>query len=187
MLNTLRTRRFSSRAVEQTQSIVVFQLGQQWFGLPIAAVRRVIPLEQVHGDAQQQGLCLARHQDQDVVVLDVKLCLFGQSTLAALRRGELQTSGAYLLLLDAAAEEQMGLPIESEPKVLRLPASVLSPLPETYRRLGNIRCLSTRMATVEGREPILLLEAETLVQTYLDWLAAHPPAMPGSNAESPPT
>lgn len=181
MLNTLRTRRFSSRAVEQTQSIVVFQLGQQCFGLPIAAVRRVIPLEQVYRDAQQQGLSLARHLNQDVVVLDVKLCLFGQSAMSAGRAGAAQ-GGEYLLLLDASAEEQMGLPIESAPQILRLPESALSPLPETYRRLGNIRCLSNRMATVEGRAPILLLEAETLAQTYLNWLAANPPAMTEASA-----
>jgi chemotaxis signal transduction protein len=181
MLNTLLTRRFSSRAVEQTQSIIVFQLGQHGFGLPIAAVRRVIPLEHIHGDRQQQPLRLARHLDQEVVVLDVKLCLF--SSAATVERTDAAQGREYLLLLDSSAEEQMGLPIESEPQILRLPESAFSSLPETYRRLGNIRCLSNRMATVEGRSPILLLEAETLVQTYLDWLATHPLEMPAQAVE----
>jgi chemotaxis signal transduction protein len=183
MLNNLRTRRFASCPVEQTQAIVVFQLGQQAFGLPIAAVRRVIPLETVYGNAQQQGLCLAQHLDQDVVLLDVKLCLLGQAVTTPMGTDD-QPAGQYLLLLNVSGEEQMGLPIEGEPQIVRLPESALAPIPETYRRKGNVRCLSSRMAKIEGRAPILLLEAETLVENHLDWLAAQPTAKPKSSVSN---
>ncbi|HEY9749895.1 MAG TPA: chemotaxis protein CheW [Allocoleopsis sp.] len=174
-LSSLKSRRFGAKQTEATQQILTFRLDQEWFALPIQAVQKVVSLGQVYGDPQRSGVSLTLYQNRELVVVDVGHRIFGrtpsQETSAPASTGHSfsQDLGLtrYLLVLQTRSGELVGLPIDSQPALRRVPMSAFGPLPAAYATEGNIRCVSSLMLQTAEELPLFLLDPEVLLQPQL--------------------
>ncbi len=71
------SRRLANRRAEATQKLVVFSIYQTGFTLPIQAIEKVIPLGQLHGAPDGQGLRFTHYQDRQILVVDAQERIFG--------------------------------------------------------------------------------------------------------------
>ncbi len=157
---TTPARRFANRKAEASQQIITFQLQQEWFALPIESVQRVIWLDKVYGDPHRTGVSLTQYQEQELLVIDVSYRIFGQETTAIY----ITQSQRYLVVVQNAQEELVGLPIDSQPSVRRVPQSSFKPLPQSYIIQGNVRCVSSTTVQLSHQEMFFLLDPEQLTQ-----------------------
>lgn len=160
----LRSRRLSKRHSEATRQVITFYLCQEWFALTIESVQKVVPLGSVYGDPKNQGISLTTYQDREVVVIDVGHRIFGEKTHAnsPFSSPENDPAQRYLIVLQNFRGEVVGLPIDSQPVLKRVPVANFAPLPETYLSQGNIHCISSVMIQVAHEPAIFLLDSEQL-------------------------
>ncbi|MBF2000171.1 MAG: chemotaxis protein CheW [Synechococcales cyanobacterium M58_A2018_015] len=69
------------RRTGATQQFIAFQLGREWFALPIQVAHRVVPLGPTYGDPAHQGISLTHYQDREILVLDIKRRIFGAGSM----------------------------------------------------------------------------------------------------------
>jgi purine-binding chemotaxis protein CheW len=174
IISSVRSRRGVNRPVETTEQLIAFKLRGEWFALSLAAVQKVIPLGAVHGDPNNTGISLTLHQGEEIVVVDVGHRIFKETTQAlASRPGKTASSSTQanpstsqqqrcLVLIQNSAGEVVGVPIDSQPSIRRVPQSSFSPLPSAYLNRGNIHCVSSMIADDGGRQPLFLLDPERL-------------------------
>lgn len=168
-----RDRRHLSRRSDSTQQLIVFRLYQEWFALPIRAAYRVIPVGQIYGI--QQGVSLSRYQDRDVTVVDIKQRIFGrtvggdrpllveskQPDSAAAPQGE--DPQRYLLLLQSAEGQLIGIPLDEFPLLRRVPQSAFTPIPRMYLAESGVRCVSALVTLPDDAPPMFLLNLNQLI------------------------
>jgi hypothetical protein len=181
------SRRLANRRAEATQKLIVFCIHEIGFTLPIQAAEKVIVLGQVYGAPGGQGLKLTQYQDRQILVVDAKQRIFGtqeseaklisqaqpisqQPSSSQLSRPENQDfreiSPAYLLIIQDAQGDAFGIPLESQPKLRRVPLSAFKPLPPAFLAEGNIRCISALV--VLGEEPpLFLLNLDQLLKVQI--------------------
>jgi chemotaxis signal transduction protein len=159
ILSSARSRR--GRRAETTEQFIAFRLRQEWFGLPIESVHRVVTMGKVFGDPNQTGVGLTRYQDQELLVIDVSQRIFSETAgrSAATAEHDEQRS---LIILRTSDGELVGLPIDSQPEVRRLSKSQFVPLPTTYAARSKIRCLSSMMVKTEDGASLFLLDPEQI-------------------------
>ncbi|MGK7875484.1 MAG: chemotaxis protein CheW [Xenococcaceae cyanobacterium] len=196
IVSPLRSRRFADRQTEATQQLVAFRLRQEWFALPIHTVQKVVPLGKVYGDPQGTGVSLTTYQGKELLVVDVGYRIFGEApspdlsftdTFAPSQVAETLieddseplyqydiTEERYLLIVESASGELVGLPIDSPPTIRRVPESAFTPLPEAYVAEGNIQCISSTMVQVTDAPPLFLLNPDQLSQPQQIVPAAFP-------------
>ncbi|MBW4657434.1 MAG: chemotaxis protein CheW [Drouetiella hepatica Uher 2000/2452] len=71
------SRRLANRRAEATQKLVVFSIHQTGFTLPIQAIEKVIPLGELYGAPNGQGLRFTHYKDQQILVIDAQQRIFG--------------------------------------------------------------------------------------------------------------
>lgn len=157
IFSPLRSRRFAKRQSEVTLHLIAFTLRQEWFALPIASVVKVVPLGNVYGDPQHQGIAVTVYQGVELLVLDVGHRIFQDSPSL-----DLATGAHYLLIVQNAATEMVGIPLESPPTLRRLPESAFKPLPDSYINYGNIKCVSELVVEESDQPALFLLNPELL-------------------------
>jgi len=180
-------RRTKTRQAEPTQQLIVFQILQEWFALPIRAAYKVVPIGQVYG-SHQGSIGLTRYQDQDVLVIDIQRRIFGEqmsSPLLSASEAPATTQPAspaqhqqYLLLIQSSQGELIGLPLRTFPSLRRVPESAFKPLPPMYLAEGKIRCVSALVTAKNDRPPTFLLNLSQLLES--------PVALPAVSANSHP-
>lgn len=165
-------RRTKTRQAEPTQQLIVFQILQEWFALPIRAAYKVIPIGQVYG-AHQGSIGLTQYQDQDVLVIDIQRRIFGEPISPPLLSAAVDPATAqpaspsqhYLLLIQSSQGELIGLPLHTFPSLRRVPESAFKPLPPMYLAEGKIRCVSALVAAKNDRPPAFLLNLSQLIES----------------------
>ena len=165
--SSVRSRRFAAKKKEATQQIIIFRLRQEWFALPINSVQKVVPLGKVHGDPQGTGISLTNYQGKEILVIDVSHRIFGEPPsldLAISGAKDTHSQQRFLLMVQNKAGELVGLPIDSQPALRRVPKSSFTPLPSAYVAEGNIQCLSSTMIQLENRPSLFLLDPEQLAE-----------------------
>lgn len=160
ILSSGRSRR--GRKAEATEQYIAFRLRQEWFGLPIGSVHRVVTMGKVFGDPSQTGVGLMRYQDQELLVIDVSQRIFAETPD---RSGttEQEEEQRSLIIFRTSESELVGLPIDSQPEVRRLAKSQFAPLPATYAARSKIRCLSSMMAKTKEGVSLFLLDPDQMV------------------------
>ncbi|MEB3338428.1 MAG: chemotaxis protein CheW [Leptolyngbyaceae bacterium] len=163
----LRSRRSAARRAEATQQLIVFPLKQEWFALPIPAVQKVVALGKVYGDPQKTGVSLTNYQDKELVVIDVGQRIFKQSTPPGSGTADAlaDQTQRYLVILQSSQGDLIGLPIDGQPTLRRIPVSAFGPLPPAYRSEGNIQCISSVMIQPDQEAPFFLLDPDQLVRS----------------------
>lgn len=158
----MRSRRFATHQTEITHNLITFRLRQEWFALPIQAVQKVIPMGKVYGDPKRTGISLTLYQNQELLVVDVSHRIFGETPISDAKNLFYPSHERYLLIIENANEELVGLPIDSSPAIRRVPESAFTPLPKAYLATGNIQCISSQMVQIPDQPPLFLLNAEVL-------------------------
>ncbi len=157
ILSSVRSRR--GRKAEATQQLIAFRLRHEWFALPIEFVYRVVTMGKVFGDPGHTGVALTHFENQELLVIDVGQRIFSDNTGAGESDIDL-SEHRCLLVLKNAEGGLVGLPLDSQPEVRRIPRSQFVPLPATYTALSKIRCISSLMVQVADGPPLFLLDPD---------------------------
>ncbi|MEO0373714.1 MAG: chemotaxis protein CheW [Cyanobacteria bacterium P01_A01_bin.17] len=158
ILSSARSRR--GRKAEVTEQFIAFQLRQEWFGLPIESVYRVVTMGKVFGDPDETGVGLTRYQDQDLLVIDVSHRIFSEDSTRPATSSKEDSDQKSLIIIKNSKGELVGLPIDSQPEVKRFSRSQFVPLPATYAARSKIRCLSSMMAKTAEDTALFLLDPD---------------------------
>ncbi|OLP17826.1 hypothetical protein BST81_12225 [Leptolyngbya sp. 'hensonii'] len=161
-MTSLRKSHRIARQAEATHQLIVFQMQQDWFALPIQAAQKVIPMGPTYGDPERTGVSLTRYQERELAVVDVTQRIFGQSS-----QQQPGPSPTYLLLVQNSQGEIVGLPIVDQPSLRRVAKTAFAPLPTTYLSQGNIQCVSSVVVQLEQEPLMFLLDPEVLVRPGL--------------------
>jgi chemotaxis signal transduction protein len=171
----LRSRRLAAQQAEATQRLIIFQLRQLTFALPLDKVDKATTYDLLYGDANGAGVTLTTYQGRELTVIDVDNKIFGQTptvlpplkSLLAMQSSHADLAVGHLLVLQREDGQQIGLPIDSPPSIQSIAASAFLPLAKTDPRYGNLLCVSsasvnlTEAATTElsHRSTIFWLDA----------------------------
>jgi chemotaxis signal transduction protein len=155
---SLRSRRSSAKIKEKVYHFITFSLLENWFAFPIDTVIKVIPLENVYGQFQNQGMGLTTYQDQDIIVVNL-------ATLLGEKETNLSSSFPYLMIVQLP-QMIAGLSLYSPPKVQRVLESNLVPIPDIYLSNQSLNFWQGNMIKLTDHIPILILDSHKL-GTYL--------------------
>ncbi len=176
----LRSRRLAAQQAEATQRMIIFQLSQLTFALPLEKVHKATTFDWLYGDANGAGVLLTTYQGRELTVIDVGNKIFGQAptvlpplkSMMASPSSHADLAVGHLLVLQRADGQQIGLPIDSPPSIQSIAASAFLPLTKTDPLHGNLLCVSAAWGNVADpaapelpqQATIFLLDA-TLVLT----------------------
>lgn len=174
----LRSRRLATQKVEATQRMITFKLRDETFALPLKSIQKVTTLNRLYGDPDRTGIGLTTYQGRELVTIDVGHRIFGKmpQTSVSTSRSEnaldkLQSNhgerfsdeARYLLILEPVPDRLIGLPIDSPPIIQLIQLSAFHPLPEIYRQLSNIHCVSSLSIDLPDRSAMFLLDIDLLI------------------------
>lgn len=166
-IQSLLSQRSRARHAEATRQVIAFRLRQEWFALPIETVQKVVPLGKIYGDPQQTGISLTIYQGQELLVVDVGRRIFSETPHSAHTLGlnaSQHPAQSYLLVVQIPSGSLIGLPIDSQPALQRVPKSAFTPLPVYYLSAANLRCVTALMIQTPDQPPLFLLDPERLGQ-----------------------
>jgi hypothetical protein len=160
----LRSRRLAAQQAEATQRLIIFQLRQLTFALPLDKVHKATTYDRLYGDANGAGVLLTTYQGRELTAIDVGNKIFGQiptvlpplKSLMAKQSHQADPEVGHLLILQRADGQQLGLPIDSPPSIQSIAASAFLPLTKTDPRSDNLLCVSAAWDNVaEAAKPEL--------------------------------
>ncbi|MEM8805235.1 MAG: chemotaxis protein CheW [Cyanobacteria bacterium P01_G01_bin.38] len=168
IISPRRLRHAKTRQSKKKQQLIVFQIGQDYFALPIQAVVRVVSMGDTYGDPYKVGASVTVHQGQEMTVLDVGRHVFGELSqlprrpLAA-HADEENTASGYLIIAKTLHNTLVGLPVQAQPTVRQVPLSAFTPLPLDDVVKAKIKCVSS-LVIEPDHQPMFLLNTEQLSQ-----------------------
>jgi chemotaxis signal transduction protein len=152
----LRSRRLAAQQAEATQRLIIFQLRQSTFALPLDKVHKATTFDRLYGDANGAGVTLTTYQGRELTVIDVGNKIFGATptvlpplkSIIANQSNDSDLEVSHLLILQREDGQLVGLPIDSPPSIRPVAASAFSPLTTTDPQYGNLLCVSARWGEV---------------------------------------
>lgn len=180
ILSTLKSRRLRPHKSDPVQQIIVFQIRQEWFALPIFAVKKVVPRDDTHGGYRSSGARLTVYEGKEMLILDISHQVFGATDHppyrsippaidSAPQSSEqppfAQSTSGYLMIIRNRQGDLFGLPIESAPAVRRFSTSDIIPLPSNYAAKVNIQCVSGLIPQSGNQSILFLLNPDQLLQS----------------------
>ncbi|WP_017325942.1 chemotaxis protein CheW [Synechococcus sp. PCC 7336] len=94
------------------------------------------------------------------------------ATAVATKSNDLASTQRFLIVIQSANGEQVGLPIDRPPAVKRIPIQTFVPIPATYAASDNVRCISSMMVQADGEPPMFAIDPEQLVAEVSSGLLA---------------
>jgi chemotaxis signal transduction protein len=166
-LTPLRARRFANRITEPTQQYVTFRLRQYWFALPVEALQRVSSADA--GSRNESGIDIASAEPDDLTVINVGQRIFAEERAAVSSRslGSLsapETETTCFIVFQSSTGDRHRLPIDTQPKLLRIPQSKIGPFPSAHPIYGQLQSVCAVIAESDDAEPIFLLSPDQLCQ-----------------------
>ncbi|MDJ0635968.1 MAG: chemotaxis protein CheW [Xenococcaceae cyanobacterium MO_188.B29] len=147
-----------SRPNDNTQllKVLVFEMANHFFALPISVIFKVINCPSVTNSADS-SLGIADFEGQTVTVVNLAQKLLPQnSTTESLPK-------RFLILSQTRQGELCGIPISKPPALLELPVDNIRPLPLSARQIDSLS-IATHVATLpkaEGDLKVFLLGMAT--------------------------
>ncbi len=176
-----RSRRLKAGANQQLISFVV--RGEQ-FAVPVGLVEKVVTVNHIYGglDANRPGLTMYSGQQISVVNLGERLFMTAPPPLIEATHVSLQPPVLrYLLIVPSPAHELVGLLVETQPTLIRVPTSAFSPVPATYLHGGQVRYVG---AVIDLQAALVfLINISELLQPQPSSLPAA--SLPGSAEAGP--
>lgn len=171
--------RRSQQSQEPTLRLIVFQLRQHWFCLPLVLARRVIPAS-ISGQTTVPGL--AQLQQDNIPLVDIASLVYQETPLLSANQQEAPlllaaantapssevsaeplTSPQTILVIDPPLLGIMGLLVDGTPAIKRVKQSAFSPVPALYLIMNRLQGVNTLVNQGENQPPLFLLEIDTLL------------------------
>ncbi len=153
-------RRFRTKYQENTrtptQKLLMFDLGNERYGLPIEQVQRVLKQFTPQG-ILESGRSLLREQNETITIVDVSL-LFVTS------RDDRQRD--YLIVCSASQGQKLGIPIPDMPKILDVPLDNFTDIPAIYRQ-GQLSPGVEKLIHLADQSLIFYLNLDLLVNSLI--------------------
>lgn len=168
--------RRANRKVEPSQQLIAFRIHHEWFALPILVAQKVILLDKLHDSLFGTGASVTFYQEEELVVLDMGRRIFGEAIAKAANPDQPPSPNStvtqiqfvnqqrYLLIVDSFHGEPVGLLLDSQPSLRRVPQSAFSPLPPNHFAEGGIRCVHALVTSIQGQPPLFLLNLHQLLE-----------------------
>lgn len=164
-----RTRR--SKSKEPMLRLIAFQLRHQWFCLPLASARRVLPKQP---DTGNFDMGLIQLQNEAVPIVNTANLVYGGAMLQLPGQAEsMATPLPQVLTVQSIVVVELpqggaaGLLVDGTPTIRRVRQSALKPVPTMYLTMHRLRGISSvvdlQPSTSESDIPLFLLEIEKLL------------------------
>jgi chemotaxis signal transduction protein len=140
-------------AVSSTGShkLVIFQLGNEHYGLPLQCVQGIFNRFKQQCDLDN-GHCLMQFQDKPLTLLDSACLLSGDHDAK---------SCDYLIVCAIANGNTIGIPLPELPRVCEVAGNQLQPIPESYRQAGFPAAIAA-LIYIAGDRELYVLDLEQL-------------------------
>ena len=174
-IRSITPRRSASRTASTTHQMLVFQLRQEWFALPLNAAQKVIWMGELYGASRETGISLTLYQEKELLVIDLEQRIFGQMDqhlLSGTTDGTQSvvpstTRQNYLLIVPNLQGGIVGLAIRQQPALRRVLQTAFAPIPPIYIAEGKLRCVNAIIIQKPEQPPLFLLNLEQLLQSHL--------------------
>ncbi len=151
-------------AQEPSLRLIAFPLRHNWFCLPLAMARRVIPPA---SQAPGLGMGLTQLNQETVPVMNVAERVYQSAPLlpgysdpaADISSQPLQA----ILVVDSPRFGLLGLLIDDIPSLKRARQSAFSPIPATYLMINHLQGINTLVTLNDTEPPLFLLEVDALL------------------------
>jgi chemotaxis-related protein WspD len=160
----------AARPQRHTGSAIVFRVGTEWFGMATDLCSRVLPQRPIHSlPHRQEGVVLGVANVEGALVLCVSLAaILGLAAEGAPAASARNAGGSGRLLVVAAPEGRLGMPIQEAYGVCRFREEDLQAVPGT---LAKGRASHTRAVLPLADRAVGLLDAESLLRSIGGQLA----------------
>lgn len=147
-----------SPSAQALAKLVTFQIGTLTLALPIAAVYKVVNLAPIHGSGLHP-VGVTAIGDHNYTVIDLHQQIFQtRATLAP-------SASGYLILVQLATGELLGIPVTEAPSLIEVPLSLVRILPASYRRSDTLAIASHIVMLSDGEtdQTIFVLDVNSLI------------------------
>lgn len=145
---------------KETLRVIVFELGNYWFALPINAILQVTRSPQELSQ-HLAGLGLVMLENQSIMLLNL------HQKLSLKNSAETEINGEFLILTKTRQDELCGIPVDILPNMMELPCDEIQPLPKAYRQTnlyGIARFVTfIQFEEKQQKEAIYLLDVDGAV------------------------
>ena len=174
--STLRSRRSANRNNKVEQPIIAFQLGREWFALPILAIQKVIPVSQINYTKRDSQDNLYQFKDKKLIIIDVEQHIFGNSSLSKssltkdsslLKPSELTSpvSFSYVAILQQEAEILTGLALNSQPVIYKVQLTDFQALTSSEISDYGKQYIDSKVTNINEISNLLILNLRRLLQS----------------------
>ena len=141
----------------RNQQLVVFELRQERFALPIQVAQRVVPLENLYAVSLCGQLGIMNINQIPVPILDIEHQIFGDRPA--------NPNYTYVLTLDNPFGEPIGIPLHAPPLLCRVTEGAFQPIPPSYAASPTLRCVAA-LITIDEHPPVFLINPAQLIPQY---------------------
>lgn len=142
--------------------VIVFELGDYWFALPINAILQVTKSPPELSE-HLAGLGLVMLENQSIMLLNL------HEKLSSQHSSEQDVQGEFLILTQTRQGELCGIPIDVLPNMMELPFDEIQPLPNAYRQTnlyGVARFVTfIQFEEKQSKDAIYLLDVDEAVRS----------------------
>ncbi|MFB6274589.1 MAG: chemotaxis protein CheW [Halothece sp.] len=142
--------------------VIVFELGDHWFALPINAILQVTKSPPELSE-HLAGLGLVMLENQSIMLLNL------HEKLSSQQSSKQDIQGEFLILTQTRQGELCGIPIDVLPNMMELPFDEIQPLPKAYRQT-NLYGVARFVTFIEfeekqSKDAIYLLDVDEAVRS----------------------
>lgn len=145
---------------ENINKYITFSIDKYYFALPLETIAKIIFTDNIYEDQNNKNRKLTQYKEQEILVINIKQILFNKEN-----DNKNQTTSQHLIILNNLNEENIfAFPIDSSPIMIEVKESLITMLPENYKKLGNITSMISKIINQENQSPFLLINAEKLIK-----------------------
>ena len=157
---SFRTRRNQYLYQETKYKFISFQIYKLWFAVPIHQVLKVIINENSVLEKVTSEKAITNYKGEEIVVLNVMKYLFNQNkNLNIMHRQQPH----LLLFKNNYNDYTLGLPIDSQPKIIEAQKSNFKKLSEKCDQIGYITLYSNKAIKKENHPLYIILDPEKMI------------------------
>lgn len=138
--------------------LIAFDVGKLSLALALEQVQKVINLPPIYSSGLNP-IGVAQIGEREITVIDLHRRLFRSEAAST------EVRHSYLLLLQTAKREILGISVTETPLLIEVPTTLIRRLPESYRRADTLE-IASHIAVVPlgtgGSRTLFLLDVEML-------------------------
>lgn len=174
-LDGVQSRRSARRKNKTEQPIIAFQLGREWFALPILAIQKVISVSQINDITRDSQDIFYQFKDKKLLIIDVEQHIFGNSSPSkssltqdsSLLKSSESTSSvsfSYVAILQQEAEILAGLPLNSQPVIYKVQPTDFQTLTSSEIGDNGKQYIDSKVTNIDEIPNLFILNLRQLLQ-----------------------